>query len=108
MPWLVHLFHRSRKKSRDLLEKQQQLGIPEHKLKNDVSTRWGSAYEMVNRVIEQQQAISAVLAEDRKHWHTMPSDEELNVLETVVEVLRHVYYLTDVLSGETEVTASAL
>ena len=56
---------------------------------------------MVARVIEQQQAISAVLAEDRKHWHTMPSDEELNVLETVVEVLRHVYYLTDALSGET-------
>ena len=27
---LLHLFHRSWKKSRDLLEKQQQLGIPEH------------------------------------------------------------------------------
>ena len=59
-------------------------------------------------VIEQQQAISAVLVEDRKHWHIMPSDEELNVLETVVEVLKHVYYLTNALSGETDVTASGL
>ena len=59
-------------------------------------------------VIEQQQAISAVLFEDRKHWHIMPSDEELNVLETVVEVLKHVYYLTDALSGKIDVAASAL
>ena len=105
---VVHVFHRSWKKSRDLTEKQQLLDIPQHKLKGDVSTRWGSVYEMVSRVIEQQQAISAVLAEDRKHWHTMPTDEELNVLETIVEVLQHVYYLTDALSGEADVTASAL
>ena len=63
---------------------------------------------MVDCVIEQQQAISAMLTEDKRHWHTIPSDEELNVLETVVEVLKHVYYLTDALLGETDVTASAL
>ena len=105
---IVHIFHRSWKKSRDLTEKQQLLGIPEHKLKLEVSTRWGSAYEMISRVIEQQQAISAVLAEDRKYWYAMPTDDELHVLETVVEVLKDVFFLTDALSGETDVTASSL
>ena len=105
---IVHIFHRSWKKSRDLTEKQQLLDIPEHKLKLEVSTRWGSAYEMISRVIEQQQAISAVLAEDRKYWYAMPTDDELHVLETVVEVLKDVFFLTDALSGETDVTASSL
>ena len=63
---------------------------------------------MVSRVVEQQQAISAVFAEDQKYWYAMPTDEELHVLETVIEVLQHVYYLTDALSGEADVTASAL
>lgn len=38
----------------------------------------------------------------------MPSDEEINVLEVMVEVLKHIYYLTDALSGEKDVTVSAL
>ena len=105
---IVNVFHRSWKKTRDLKEKQQLLGIPQLKLKNEVSTRWGSVYEMIERIIEQQQAISAVLAEDRKYWYAMPTDEELNVLERVLEVLKNVYYLTDALSGEKEVTVSAL
>ena len=39
---LVELFHRSWKKARDLCEKQQMLGLPEHKILGDVVTRWGS------------------------------------------------------------------
>ena len=38
---------------------------------------------MVSRIVEQQQALSAVLAEDRKNWHKMPSDAEFSVLETM-------------------------
>uniref|UniRef100_A0A1X7URH7 Uncharacterized protein n=1 Tax=Amphimedon queenslandica TaxID=400682 RepID=A0A1X7URH7_AMPQE len=69
------------KKMCDLKEKQQLLDLPEDKLKNDVSTMWGSVYEMIDCAIEQQQAISAVIAEDRKYWYAMPTDDELNVLE---------------------------
>ncbi len=64
---LVALFHRSWKKNRDLLEKQQLLQLPEHKLVSDVVTRWGSTFSMIDRIIEQQQAINAVLVEDRKN-----------------------------------------
>lgn len=64
--------------------------------------------EMLERIIEQQQAISAVLAEDRKNWHRMPTDGEWSTLENVVEVLKPLAYLTDALSGEKQVTASAI
>ena len=42
------------------------LSLPQHKLVGDVVTRWGSTYVMVSRIIEQQQALSSVLVEDRK------------------------------------------
>ena len=105
---LVELFHRSWKKTRDLREKQQLLGLPQHKLMGDVPTRWGSTYDMVSRIVEQQQALSLVLAEDRKNWYRMPTDKEFSVLETIVAVLKPLSYLTDALSGEKEVTASAV
>ena len=72
-------FHRSWKKQRDLKSKQAQLGMKEHKLISAVKTRWGSTYSMVERILEQQQAISAVLAEDQKFWHLMPSDAHISV-----------------------------
>ena len=95
-------------KNRDLRQKQQLLNVPQHKLKGDVAARWGTTYEMVSSVVEQQQALSAVLAEDRKNWHRMPTDAEFSVLETIVDVLKPLSYLTDALSGEKEVTASAV
>lgn len=58
--------------------------------------------------IEQQQAISSALAEDRKNWHRMPTDTKFSVLEGVVEVLKPLSYLTDALAGEKQVTASAV
>ena len=66
---LVEVFSRSWKKTGDFREKQVQLGLEEHKLIGDVATRWGSTYKMVSRIVKQQQAICAVLAEDRKNWH---------------------------------------
>ena len=49
---LLELFHRSWKKARDLTEKQQSLGLPVHILVGSVSTRWGSSYNMVERVVD--------------------------------------------------------
>lgn len=76
----------------------------------DVATRWGSTYKMIARIIEQQQAICAVLAEDRKNWHQirMPSDSEFSVLEAVAAILRPLSVFTDALSGEKSVTVSAI
>ena len=104
---LVECFSRSWKKSGDLQEKQTQLGLKNHKLIGAVSTRWGSTYEMIERILEQQQAIAAVLAEDRKYRHKMPTESEFTTLEAVAAVLKPLSILTDAFSGD-EVTASAL
>ena len=63
---LEELFHRSYKKMQYLRQKQEELDLPQHKIVGDVVTRWGSTYDMITRILEQQQAISSVLAEDRK------------------------------------------
>ena len=106
--WLIEVFSRSWKKSRDLRQKQKQLNLPKHKLIADVTTRWGSTFAMVARIIEQQQAICAVLADDRKCWCKMPSEDEFTTLEDIAKVLEPLSYFTDALSGEHHVTASAV
>jgi len=105
---LIELFSHSWKTTRDLRLKQQQLGLPQHKLTTDVSTRWGSTYGMVSRVLEQQQAICAVVAEDHKNRHKMPTNSEFLTLEAIVKVFKPLSYFTDALSGEKCVTASAV
>ena len=40
---------------------------------SDVVTKWGSTYEMLARILEQQHC--AVLAEDIKKMHHMASDQ---------------------------------
>ena len=95
---LVELFSSNWKKTTDLREKQVQLGHAEHKLMGGggVATRWGSTYNMVSRIVEQQLAIKfcAALAKDRKGWHPMPSESEFSPFKSLIEILmcgeRHV------------------
>lgn len=63
---------------------------------------------MISCIIEQQQAICAVLADDRKCWCKMPSDDKFATLEDMANVLEPLSYFTDALSGEHHVTASAV
>ena len=88
-------------KNHDLRLKQELLNPSQHKLTASVATRWGATYDMVSRtcIVEQQQAINAVLAEDRKNWYRMLSDSTFSVLETVVAVLKPLSILTDALPG---------
>ena len=63
---------------------------------------------MISRIVEQQQAISAIMAWERKYCNKMPTDAEFTTLETLSDVLKPLSFLTDALAGEKQVTASAL
>ncbi|CAG5861508.1 unnamed protein product, partial [Menidia menidia] len=67
-------FTRSPKMTQQRKNKQKDLKLPEHRLIHDEPTRWDSSFEMVDRFIQQQQAVSTILAEDRKKWYLMQKD----------------------------------
>jgi len=105
---VVSAFSYSWKRQRDLKEAQTQKNLPEKKLKGDVVTRWGSKVEMMERMIEQQDAIRLVLSQDRKVSHLVPTWQDFDVLESVMKAVKGFSDLTDLLSGERRVTCSAI
>lgn len=63
---------------------------------------------MVERFLEQQSAMCAVLANNRKAWHLMPQDRDISIVETVEQILRPLSQYTDAPSGEKSVTVSCV
>ena len=63
---------------------------------------------MVSRITEQQQAVCAVLVDDRKNWNKMLTNQEINTIEVVATILEPFSFLTDALSGEKNITLSAI
>lgn len=87
-------------------EAQKELKLPQHKLKTECPTRWGSKQAMIARVLEQQSAISFVLSADRKARHLVPTWQDVEVLEAVNNSLSPLAEFTDALSGEQYVSVS--
>ena len=73
-----------------------------------MKTRWGSVFDMINRILEQQEPIRVVLASDRRTAHLVPTWQDMDVLESVVAVLSPLREFTDLLAGEKKVTVSAI
>ena len=63
---------------------------------------------MIAKILEQQQAICGVQAEDCAHWHCMPLPHNFTILEAGSSVLEPLQVFTDALSGETNVTVSTI
>ena len=85
-----------------LVEKQQLSDLPQHKLKCDCITRWGSMYNILERLLEQQQAVCAVLLESEKRdvRLLMPSSEEFTVAQEVNEILKTFHFATEIISAK--------
>lgn len=58
--------------------------------------------------MEQQDAIRVVLRQDRKVSHLIPSWQNFDVLQSVLEAVKGFKDLTDLLSAEKRVTCSAI
>lgn len=105
---LVGCFSYSWRRKRELAEAQKELKLPEHKLKIECPTRWGSRQAMVQRVLEQLPAISHVLSSDRKARHLVPTWQDVEVLEALNKTLSPLTDFTDALSGEQYVSISSV
>ena len=63
---LVAHFQRSNNETYAFREKQAILHLPKHELIQECITRWSSCYRMLERVLEQQQALYAVLMQNKE------------------------------------------
>lgn len=87
---------------------QIERGLHPHKLITESPTRWGSRLQMIERVLEQEKAITQVLATDKKTRHLVPTWQDIMVLESVTAALKPLQDFTDALSGEAYVSLSYL
>ena len=97
---IVAAFSQSWKRSNELTKIQEQQNIPLHKLKADVSTRWGSLAVMVRHILEQKEA---VLSGERSMSHLAITWQDIDLLTSINAFVAPLEDLTDTLSGETHV-----
>jgi len=105
---LVEHFHKSTKAAYALGQKQQLLEIPKHALVQQCETRWSSTFAMLERVVEQQQALCAVLlnSQDRTVRSFLPDEAEWSGIEESIVILKPFPLATTVLSGSSYGTIS--
>ena len=105
---LVEHFHKSTKATYALRQKQKLLGVAEHTLVQQCETRWSSTFAMLERVVEQQQALCAVLldSQDRVVRSLLPYGAEWSVIEELMAILKPFALASTVLSGSSYGTIS--
>ena len=79
---------------------QENLDLPKHKLKQDVSTRWNSTLYKVESILEQKMALAAYAVENSIVQYT---PTQLELAKRIVVVLSPVEEITQSISKETAV-----
>lgn len=100
---IVEYMHRSTVAAEKLKATQQQMGLPELKLKQDCPTRWNSTFYMLQRFLDNKDAIITTLALVNSRLETLTQDE-WKEMEEACEVLKPFEEVTIEISGERYVT----
>ena len=109
---VVGFFHRSTTAAAVLKSKQVQLDLPQHKLVQDVQTRWNSSYDMIKRYLEQEPAIHAALSspdvkKNLKDVVTLSCDD-MSQAEHIMNVLEPLKTVTNIMCSERTPTVSLI
>lgn len=108
---LVTFFHKSPKATVVLCEIQTQLHLPNHKLVHDVSTRWNSTLDMLERFWEQQPAVlNTLLSRKIKRGEAMVSltEDDMTLIPEVNKLMSPLKVATTLLSEEKKPTLSII
>lgn len=108
---VVTFFHRSPRATEILREIQTQLHLPNHKLVHDVSTRWNSTLDMLERFWEQQPAVlNALLSRKLKRGEVMVSltEDDMTLILEVIKLMSPLKVATTLLSEEKNPTISMI
>ena len=90
--------HRSSVASHNLKRIQNILNIPEHKLKQDVVTRWNSTLYMFESVLEQKMALAAYCTETGSIQQLTP--HQLELMRRCVDILSPIEEITHSISSD--------
>ena len=88
-----HFKHSSSANDR-LVEIQKELGLPVHKLIQDVATRWNSTHNMLERLAEQKRAITVFASESTAGAFSLPTVHQWQLIEKILILLRQFAQLT--------------
>ncbi|XP_064417131.1 E3 SUMO-protein ligase ZBED1-like [Latimeria chalumnae] len=108
---LISHFHHSTVATQALKLKQQQQNLPQHRLMQYCKMRWNLISDMFERLQEQRWAIAAVLS-DRSFTKLAEAqtleltDDNWQIIEEFLPVLRSLKCATTALCGESEVSVS--
>ncbi|KAJ7341004.1 hypothetical protein JRQ81_004569 [Phrynocephalus forsythii] len=94
---LIGHFSCSMKAAWKLREKQEKMGMAEHVLVQDMSTRWNSTSEMLERLVEQKDVLEAIMSTTS----ILPGGGELDISVTDWRTLRQ---MVDILKAFEEAT----
>jgi len=84
---LLPFFHHSVKGAEKLREIQRQIGFKENKMIQEVETRWNSTFYMLERMVEQHQAVKTALCLLNRNTMCITT-AELQQLKNAVTVLQ--------------------
>ena len=82
--------------------------MPQHNLIADCPTCWGSMGKMIARLLEQEEAVQAVLSSDRKTGHLIATWQDTHVWESLHKELSSLDELTDFLSGDSHIIVTSI